>query len=152
MKPSTRNPTVNPQEVYRFWAKGPDGSLGKTIEAQETQGTLEGSRVFLGMGSPTKLRQSSRTISTVMRVFCHGLRESSNYGVPRPPVEPPRSASTASAMLYRFSHAIFSRAARRPCPRRPGRAGPRRRAPSWSGGWNGGWPKRGGKKGALKGP
>ena len=32
-------------------AKEPDVSLGKTIDTQETQGTLEGSRVFLGIGS-----------------------------------------------------------------------------------------------------
>ena len=31
-------------------AKEPYVSLGKTIETQEIQGTLEGSRVFLGMG------------------------------------------------------------------------------------------------------
>ena len=47
--PSTRNPTLNPQEVYRLFATGTHVSLGKTIETQETQGTLEGSRVFLGM-------------------------------------------------------------------------------------------------------
>ena len=45
----TRNRTLNPQDVYRFLAKELDVSLGKTIESQETQGTLEGSRVLLGM-------------------------------------------------------------------------------------------------------
>ena len=49
-KPSARNPTLNPQEVHRFLAKEPDVSPSKTIGPQETQGTLEGSRVFLGMG------------------------------------------------------------------------------------------------------
>ena len=44
------NPELNPHEVYRFLVWEPCVTLGKTIETKELQGTLEGSRVFLGMG------------------------------------------------------------------------------------------------------
>ena len=50
-KPSTRNPTLVPQGSYRFVAWEPTAFHGKTLRNEETQGTLEGSSVFLGMGS-----------------------------------------------------------------------------------------------------
>ena len=50
-KPSTRNPTLESQGSYRFVVWEPMAFHGKTLRNEETQGTLEGSRVFLGMGS-----------------------------------------------------------------------------------------------------
>ena len=45
-------------------AKEPDVSLGKTIETQETQGTLEGGRVFLGMAPQLYAAEGSVEIET----------------------------------------------------------------------------------------
>ena len=59
-KPSARNPTLNPQEVYRCLVWEPFVRLGKTIETQESEGTLEGSRMFLGMGPHCKFEAASR--------------------------------------------------------------------------------------------
>ena len=53
-KPSTRNPTLESQGSYRFVVWEPMAFHCKTLRNEETQGTLEGSRVFLGMGSHCK--------------------------------------------------------------------------------------------------
>eukprot|EP00959_Pyramimonas_sp_CCMP1952_P100851 2109688-Pyramimonas_sp.AAC.1 len=48
--PSTRNPALRPQGVRGSLVRERHACHGKTIEAQGIQGTLETSRVFLGMG------------------------------------------------------------------------------------------------------
>ena len=50
-KPSTRNQTLNPQDAHRFFAWESHDFHRRSIEIQGTQGTLEGDRVFLRMGS-----------------------------------------------------------------------------------------------------
>eukprot|EP00959_Pyramimonas_sp_CCMP1952_P400197 8385176-Pyramimonas_sp.AAC.1 len=49
-KPSTRNPALKPQGVHWFLVWERHAVHGETVETQETQGTLEASKAFLGMG------------------------------------------------------------------------------------------------------
>ena len=50
-KPSTRNPTLKPQDAHRCFAWEGHVLHCMTTGMQETQGTLDGNRMFLGMGS-----------------------------------------------------------------------------------------------------
>eukprot|EP00959_Pyramimonas_sp_CCMP1952_P132537 2771477-Pyramimonas_sp.AAC.1 len=46
---TTRDPTLRPQDVHGVLVWGRHACHCKTIEAEQTHGTLEASRVFLGM-------------------------------------------------------------------------------------------------------
>eukprot|EP00959_Pyramimonas_sp_CCMP1952_P125469 2623301-Pyramimonas_sp.AAC.1 len=71
-KHTTSNPAVRPQDVHWFLVWERHAVHRKTIETQETQGTLEANRAFLGMSLHCTLELVKRLLM-FHRERDHGL-------------------------------------------------------------------------------